>query len=341
MVFKSKNLQIYSYDFALKFNLFLHVYSTEYASINYIKSIYVVLFMMGCEFKSQVKLDNIQDFEMMFERMKVDRPREAAVYYVTLVLDCPKEFSEFLKVAEDLANITRRPLETGRNSLLKHGLIAKVLFSHDADEDFGRESYLPVHPRALWELIKHDLKSHIEEDTYNGINHRLEEYSRLYNSNFKKYGIKLKRNGNVTLQYSRKWILYNILNNCLDQGNHLRIQLGGERFFEEPYLTYFKKFLDCNTKVQLIIDTKVNIDAAKDLKKDYPDNLEIRYFSEEVSGTQRNYVFGKELAVNGIKILPETTNEPSYVGTAYVNLDDIDVLNEKFTSLWDLAKPLK
>ena len=51
--------------------------------------------MMGCEFKSNVKLDYIQDFEMMFERMKVNRPREAAVYYVILVIDCPKEFSEF------------------------------------------------------------------------------------------------------------------------------------------------------------------------------------------------------------------------------------------------------
>ena len=71
------------------------------------------------EYKTKVKLDFIQDFEMMFERMKVDRPREAATYYTILIMDCPKEFSEFLKTAEELTNITRRPLETGRNSLLK------------------------------------------------------------------------------------------------------------------------------------------------------------------------------------------------------------------------------
>jgi hypothetical protein len=295
---------------------------------------------MGCEFETQVKLDYIQDFEMMFERMKIDRPREAAVYYVTLVLDCPKEFSDFLKVAEDLANITRRPLETGRASLLKQGLIAKVLFSHEADEDFGRESYLPVHPRAIWENIKDDLKSVIAEDTYKSIEHRLNHYGEYYNSNFRKYGIKLKRTGNVTLQYSGKWILYTMLNNCLEKNDHLKIQVGGERLFEEPFINYFKKFLDLDTKVQLIVDTKVNINAAKALKKVYGDNLDIRCFSEEVSGTLRNYVFGKELAVNGIKILPETGNdEPSYVGTAYVNLDDIEVLNNKFNSLWELAKP--
>jgi len=295
---------------------------------------------MGCELKTEVKLDYIQDFEMMFERMKISRPREAAVYYVTLVLDCPKEFSDFLKVAEELVNITRRPLETGRASLLKQGLIAKVLFSHEADEDFGRESYLPVHPRAIWENIKDDLKSVIAEDTYKSIEHRLSQYGEFYSSNFRKYGIKLKRTGNVTLQYGGKWILYMMLNNCLEQNNHLKIQVGGERLFEEPFINYFKKFLDLDTKVQLIVDTKVNIDVAKALKKAYGDNLDIRCFSEEVSGTLRNYVFGKELAVNGIKILPETDNdEPSYVGTAYVNLDDIELLNDKFNSLWELAKP--
>lgn len=297
--------------------------------------------MMGCEFKTQVKLDYIQDFEMMFERMKIDRPREAAVYYVTLVIDCPKEFSDFLKIAEDFANITRRPLETGRASLLKNGLIAKVLFSNEADEDFGRESYLPVHPKAIWEDIKKDLKQVIAEDTYRVIENRINEYTKYYTSNFEKYGIKLKRNGNVTLQYSGKWILYNVLSNCLENNNGLKMQVGGERFFDEPFIKYFKKFLDLDTKVQLIIDNTSNMDAIKKLKEAYGDNLEIRCFSEEVSGTMRNFVFGKEIAVNGIKILPETHDEPSYIGTAYVNLDDIQVLDDKFNSLWGLAKPLE
>jgi len=297
--------------------------------------------MMGCEFKTQVKLDYIQDFEMMFERMKVNRPREAAVYYTILVIDCPKEFSEFLKVAEDLANITRRPLETGRSSLLKAGLVAKVLFSNEADEDFGRESYLPVHPRAIWEDIKDDLKTVIAEDTHKAIENRLHDYGNFYVTNFEKYGIKLKRNGNVTLQYSGKWMLYNVLNNCLEKSNNLKMQVGGERFLEEPFVKYFKKFLDLDTKIQLIVDSSVNKTVAKELKKIYGDKIDIRCFAENISGTMRNCVFGKELAVNGIKILPETSDEPSYIGTAYVKLEDIEVLDDKFNSLWDLAKPLK
>jgi len=297
--------------------------------------------MMGCEFKTQVRLDYIQDFEMMFERMKIDRPREAAVYYVTLVIDCPKEFSDFLKIAEEFANITRRPLETGRASLLRNGLIAKVLFSNEADEDFGRESYLPAHPRAVWEDVKGDLKQVIAEDTYRVIENRINEYSKSYTSNFEKYGIKLKRNGNVTLQYSGKWILYNVLSNCLENNDGLKMQVGGERFFDEPFIKYFKKFLDLDVKIQLIIDNPSNMDTIKKLKEVYGGNLEIRCFSEDISGTMRNFVFGKEIAVNGIKILPEKSNEPSYIGTAYVNLQDIEVLDDKFNSLWGLAKLLK
>lgn len=295
---------------------------------------------MGCEFKSNVKLDYIQDFEMMFERMKIDRPREAAVYYATLIIDCPKEFSEFLKTAEEFANITRRPLETGRASLLRHGLVAKVLFSNESDEDFGRESYLPVHPRAIWEDVKQDLKKVVAEDTYKIIENRLNEYNRYYTTNFEKYGIKLKRNGNVTLQYSGKWILYNVLNNLIEKNNDLKMQIGGERFFEEPFIKYFKKFLELDTKIQLIIDNTTNMDAIKKLKETYGNNLEIRCFSEEVSGTMRNFVYGKEIAVNGIKILPDKSDEPSYIGTAYVNLTDIQILDERFNNLWGLAKPL-
>ena len=298
---------------------------------------------MGCEeIETKVKLDYIQDFEMMFERMKLERPREAAAYYVILVMSNFKEFSDFLKIAEELANITRRPLESGRACLLKNGLIAEVLFSNEADEeDFGREKYLPVHPRAIWENAKDNLKNVITSDTFSTIKNHLEEMSKIYNENFKTYGVKLKRNGNVTLRYSGKWILYAMLNNCLNKKNHLRMQVGGEHLFEEPFIKYFRKFLELESNIELIIDTKTNINSVKKLMKEYGDKLDVRYFSEEVAGTARNYIFGKELAVNGIKILSEPSCEPSYVGTAYVDVEDIEVLNEKFDSLWNLAKTLK
>ena len=298
---------------------------------------------MGCEeIETKVKLDYIQDFEMMFERMKLERPREAAAYYVILVMSNLKEFSDFLKIAEELANITRRPLESGRACLLKNGLIAEVLFSNETDEeDFGREKYLPVHPRAIWENAKDDLKSVITSDTFSTIKNHLEEMSRIYNENFKTYGVKLKRNGNVTLRYSGKWILYAMLNNCLNKKNHLRMQVGGEHLFEEPFIKYFRKFLELESNIELIIDTKTNINSVKKLMKEYRDKLDVRYFSEDTAGTARNYIFGKELAVNGIKILSEPSCEPSYVGTAYVDVEDIEVLNEKFDSLWNLAKTLK
>jgi len=295
---------------------------------------------MGCEFRSNVKLDFIQDFEMMFERMKMNRPREAAVYYVTLVVDAPKEFSEFLKIADELANITRRPLETGRSCLMKTGLIAKVLFSNESKQDFGRESYLPVHPRVIWEDIKDDLKRFIAEDTYKIIENRLQGYDKFYRTNFEKYGIKIKRNGNVTLQYNGKWILYNMLNNCIEQNNEIKLQVGGERFFKEPFISYFKKFLELDTKIQLIVDNKNHMEVIKKLRDSYKDKLEIKYFNEDVAGTMRNYVYGKEIAVNGIKILHEGNDEHSYVGTAYVDVEEIHVLDERFNNMWEIAQSI-
>ena len=296
---------------------------------------------MGCRIKTQVKLDYIQDFEMMFERMKLHRPRESAVYYTILIVDSPKEFSEFLHIAEELANLTRRPLETGRNCLLKNGLIAKVLFAHEPKHHFGRESYLPVHPLAIWEFIKEDLVKYVAPETYHNIENHLKNYSEYYRDNYDKYGIKLKRNGNVTLEYYGKWTLYNILHNSIEQGNHVKLQISGDRFFKAPYINYFKKYLELDKKVQIIVDSDIPIDLIKEMNETYKDKLELRYFPDGSSGTLRNFVYGKEFALNGIKILQEHNDEPTYVGTAYVDIEDIKIFNNKFDSLWNIAKPIK
>ncbi len=289
--------------------------------------------------KTRVKLDYIQDFEMMFERMKLHRPREAAVYYAILIVDSPKEFSEFLHIANDLANLTRRPLETGRSCLLKNGLIAKVLFTNKTKKDFGRESYLPVHPSAVWEYIKNDLKQYIAPETYHAIEHHLQFYKECYHDNYDKYGVKLRRNGTVTLEYYSKWTMYNMLHNSLAKGNNLKLQIAGNRFFKEPFIDYFKKFLDLDNKIQVIVDSHIDDNILHEVTDEYGDKLELRYFPEGASGTLRNYVFGKEFAINGIKIL-EDSDEHSYIGTAYVDIEDIKVFNSKFDSLWEMAKPL-
>lgn len=295
---------------------------------------------MGCRIKTQVKLDYIQDFEMMFERMKLHRPREAAVYYTILIIDSPKEFSEFLSIAKDLANLTRRPLETGRNCLLSNGLIAKVLFAHEPKHHFGRESYLPVHPEAVWEFIKENIRNVVAPETYHVIEQRMNKYSEYYKDNYDKYGIKLKRNGNVTIEYNGKWTMYNILHNSMDHGNDVKLQISGKRFFTEPFIDYFKKYLELDKNIKVIVDSDIPLDLVKEFNEEYGNKLELRYFPDGSSGTLRNFVYGKEFAVNGIKILQNQETEPTYVGTAYVDIDDIKIFNSKFDSLWSIAKPL-
>jgi len=126
----------------------------------------------------------------------------------------------------------------------------------------------------------------------------------------------------------------------MDRGNHLKLQISGDRFFNEPYLYYFKRFLELDNKIQLIVDSQVDNNLLRELKKTYSDKLELRYFPEGASGTLRNYVYGKEFAINGIKILQEADEEPAYIGTAYVDIEDIKIFNSKFDSLWNIAKPL-
>jgi hypothetical protein len=64
--------------------------------------------------------------------------------------------------------------------LLRFGLIAEVLFTANADEDFGRESYLPVNPRVIWEDIKDNIKGVVAPDTYISMQSRLNEYGSAY-----------------------------------------------------------------------------------------------------------------------------------------------------------------
>ncbi|RLF34842.1 MAG: hypothetical protein DRN03_06210 [Thermoplasmata archaeon] len=69
---------------------------------------------MQQRFSTRIKLDYIQDFEMMLRSMDLERAREASTYYTILVMENPREFSDFLRISEDLVGISRRPLEAGR-----------------------------------------------------------------------------------------------------------------------------------------------------------------------------------------------------------------------------------
>ena len=88
------------------------------------------------------------------------------------------------------------------------------------------------------------------------------------------------------------------------------------------------------------MDSEISMDIIEEFSKEYGDKLELRFFPDGSSGTLRNFVYGKEFAVNGIKILQNQQDEPTYIGTAYVDIEDIKIFNSKFDSLWTIAKPL-
>ncbi|HEC81635.1 MAG TPA: hypothetical protein ENI42_04345 [Thermoplasmatales archaeon] len=92
--------------------------------------------------------------------------------------------------------------------------------------------------------------------------------------------------------------------------------------------------------MQLIVENEEHLADVKKLKEEFQVKLDVRYFPGEISGLMRNYMFGKELAVTSMKILSDEDNEPSYIGTAYVDVENIEELNQKFESLWNLGEPL-
>ena len=192
--------------------------------------------------------------------------------------------------------------------------------------------------KQVWEYIKEDLQQYIAPETYRFIEHHLQFYQESYHDNFDKYGVKVRRNGTVTIEYYGKWTIYNMLHNSMEKGNNLKLQITGDRFFKQPFIEYFKKCLDLDDKIQVIVDSEIDMNLLKEVKDLYGDKLELRYFPEGATGTLRNYVYGKEFAINGIKILQDSP-EPAYIGTAYVDVEDIKVFNSKFDSMWEIAKP--
>lgn len=291
---------------------------------------------MQQRFSTRIKLDYIQDFEMMLRSMDLERAREASTYYTILVMENPREFSDFLRISEDLVGISRRPLEAGRKSLLESGLIAKVLFSEPV-ENFGRERYLPVNPRIIWEETKEEIKPMVSEEAFEAMESNMEEITRAYHENFKTHGIKLSRKGKVTLRYSGKWIYYALLSNCYRRSSHLRLQLSGEELSEKGLVACIRRLLELNEKIRLLMDGEENLDNIKKLKDEFGKRLEVRLFPGET--LMKSCVFGKEFAIASMKILSEDP-VPFYVGTAYVDMNEVEKLSKEFDGMWELSRPV-
>jgi hypothetical protein len=290
-------------------------------------------------------LSEIQTFETLFNLFEFRYGRGAAAYYVTLIEQFPTNLQRIKESAKGLLlkNIRPAHLKEGRQELLEKGFLARVITS-DADNflRFDREAFLPVNPRTIWEDAIHNetykAKSDILFKTRNEKKFREEsiiELEKIYKEKFKKFGIGTET-GSVTMHYSGQWALYFLLN-ALDEMPHKNFEalfmLGGLGSMSRLG-KYYENALKKGAKIKIIFEDEIedNIKKALKLRELYPSNIELRYTPIQYLTTRR--IILDNMVLSGDRLLPAKRNEPTFIGTIYLQKEIIEYIKNHFMASW-------
>lgn len=278
-------------------------------------------------------------FLQLFEMLGVGYPAEAATYYVLYTSTFPdsRTFGQLYRDASKLVEGTKEGrLRRGRDELLKSGFVARVLFPHEAAEDFGHEAYIPANPMIIWEEGEARLEERLGSDLFEIMKSSAQELSSQYELNFGKYGIGIEE-GILTIFYSGRWINFTLLNLCRRTPRSVSLSISGFSSFVEPSLRFFHKSLDTGSSVRVLLDHKIDTDSVKELKSKYGDRFATRFAA--VGTTHRMTLIDDVLALDTIRILSLESSAPSYVGTLYVETDStIARLREHYEGRWAKAE---
>lgn len=302
-------------------------------------------------------LSRIQSFEALFAQLGFIHPKNAASYYVILIEQFPVEFETIKRISKKFSkpDTTSVKLRAARSELLKRGFIAQVVHSDgDIIEKFGRQSFLPVNPAIAFELNRKKLEPLFDQ---NELKDRTKVIKNLcnnyYKENFKKYGLGIEE-GTVTILYGKPWLLYTLINN-LGENSELMMMLSGLGSFVDdhkqypPYSEYNEHMLKMR-KIKMLkaiyqINDENGIAAAKLFRDKYPGRVEIKYSPSEIddftASTSRKVTIDNEIAIDGRKILPKQRDDPSYIGTAYLQKDLIGRFKNHFNIIWESSKALQ
>ena len=312
----------------------------------------------------------IQSFEPIFSKLGFTHPRSSAAYYVILIQqEFPIEFEDIKNRAKDLYgyDITPNRLRQGRDELLKYGFIAQVISTDPItikEKMFGREAYLPVNPSLVWELNKNKLVTESEPKTplfldsdMAEMHRRVDGLQSRFREKYKKNGLAIDK-GSVTARYGKPWVLYTLINNS-DENSVLSLMLSGLGSFSQDYVRFHIKMLELGARINVIYQTPENtgLDAVKSVQKEFPNKINIRFFSLDPV-TSRRALIGDKLAIDGRKIVSDKANEndaskkskskrknsklnlktneddPSYIGTVYLEKKIINKLRKYFNYIW-------
>ena len=290
----------------------------------------------------------IQTFESIFEQEEITHSLEAAIYYALSVSDSSLNFTETLRKAQKMRRtVSQRALKKGRDYLLSKGFLAKVLFTHNTEEEFEQKGYLPVHPRIVFKENEEYLRGVYEPEDFSVREKQVEDLYGAYEDNYGYSGLKMEK-GCVTLHYSRKWIVSYISSLIArSEVKTLSMMLSGLRIFEEPYRQYYEDKIERGLKIRMIFggeEKMEEMEEAKDVRNKYAENVEIRY-SPTVSRTYKSFIVDDKLAMDGKELLPMNRNgngeELSYIGILYIKEEEcVRTLRRDFENVWKMSKDL-
>ncbi len=308
-------------------------------------------------------IEKIFRYELNFKYEKA-----AALYYYLLIdkgMTVP--FCDFLPSTTTENQISLPRLQTGRKELLKNGVIAEIFLGRTASlrvrDRFKGEAFLPVSPNVFYYLYKDSIENHLAMDAILEIQNGFMKLSEKYNETFgldKLRELAYRRDGrskqknnssetdqvtlnmgssNLTLCYSMYWVLYNIFNNIKSNSN-ISLMVSGIRIFGEHEYIY-NKILEKEPQVNcILLLKKENNKYAKSMKNKHA-KINFGYVPTQSNATCRKVLVDDTFALDGRKILSQSDQEPSYVGSIYFDMQSINKIKDSFNDTWNACEKIQ
>lgn len=302
----------------------------------------------------------IQSFSSIFSLLKFDNPKGAAAYYV--LLNCIKYPCHFKDISKLLITLSDRDaskigrLRAGRDELLNKGIIAKEISKGIITEkiekvtkkiektgkiDFGstkREEYLPICPLTIWRENKSGLDGlGFKDPEIETAEARVKNLTTSFHNNFYNNGLGIK-SGSITILYTKDWILNKIIH-VMQNSKVLSMMLSGLGTFEGTQRIFYETMLKRGLIIRAIFDRNENfkgrIEIIKKLRHDREDQFQIR-FSPIKYATSRRITL-ENIAIDARKLLIINAPTSYYIGTAYLEMEDVSYLRSLFESTWKLG----
>jgi hypothetical protein len=284
----------------------------------------------------------IQTFETIFERFGITQAQEASIFYILSVLAPSLNFTETLREAVKIKRtVSQGALKKGRDYLLNKGFLAMVLFTHDTEEEFEQNDYIPVHPKIIFEENKKYLREIYEPEDFLVRKKQIEDFYGVYEDNYGKYGLKMEK-GCVTLYYSDMWLVSYISSLIIERSSvkTLSLMLSGFRVFKEAYRQYYTDKIGSGLTIRMIFGGEEEIEEIKALRNEHEEHIEIRY-TPSISRMCKSFIVDDKLAMDSKKLLPMNREGLSYIGTLYIEEEEcIKNLRRDFENVWTISKAL-